>query len=280
MYGQTFVIYHTPLIESLFDSSSRLSYWMNQVERIQYQAALAVTGTWKGTNTDKIYEELGWESLTKRRWFRRLVQLFKIQSGQTPDYLKIPIPSPHKHGISLRRVNVLPGIKCRTTSYSNSFYPHAVKIWNELDPKLRQTTSLSVFKSDILKLIRPQKKNIFNIHDPKGTKRLFQLRVCLSPLRHHKKHHHFKDTPTDTCFCGTSAETTAHFLCYCELYTEIRRNMFQVINPILALNDLHLTNDDMFVKFLLYGHEGLSFHVNYAVINATLKYIDQSCRFD
>ena len=64
------VIYHTPEIDSLFDSSSQLSYWMNQIERIQYEAALAATGTWKGTNTDKIYEELGWESLSKRRWFR------------------------------------------------------------------------------------------------------------------------------------------------------------------------------------------------------------------
>ena len=59
------VIYHIPEIDSLFDSSSRLSYWMNRIESLQYQAALAVTGAWQGTNTDKIYEELGWESLSK-----------------------------------------------------------------------------------------------------------------------------------------------------------------------------------------------------------------------
>ena len=76
-----------------------------------------------------------------------------------------------------------------------------------------------------------------------------------------------------------SAETTAH-LCYCKLYTEIRLSMLLIINPILAWNDLHLPNDDMLVKFLLYGHESLSFHVNKAVINATLKYIHQSSRFD
>ena len=33
------------------------------LESVQYSAALAVTGAWRGTNTDKIFEELRWESL-------------------------------------------------------------------------------------------------------------------------------------------------------------------------------------------------------------------------
>ena len=40
---------------------------MNTLERIQYHAALAVTGSWKGTSLNRIYDELGWESLTDRR---------------------------------------------------------------------------------------------------------------------------------------------------------------------------------------------------------------------
>ena len=67
------VIYHTPKIDSLFDTSFRLSHWMNQIEMVQYQAALAVAGTCNSTKTDKIYEELGWENLSDRIWFRRLV---------------------------------------------------------------------------------------------------------------------------------------------------------------------------------------------------------------
>ena len=89
------VIYHLLEIESLFCSTSKLPYWMNQIERVQYKAALAVTGAWQGTDTDKIYEELGWESLSRRRWIRRLVQFFKIQNdSSTPEYLKNPIPPP------------------------------------------------------------------------------------------------------------------------------------------------------------------------------------------
>ena len=53
------IIYHIPVISNNFDSSLTLNYQMNALERTQYQAALAVSGTWKGTNKDKIYEELG-----------------------------------------------------------------------------------------------------------------------------------------------------------------------------------------------------------------------------
>ena len=31
--------------------------------RIQYSAALVVSGAWRGANIDRLYEELGWESL-------------------------------------------------------------------------------------------------------------------------------------------------------------------------------------------------------------------------
>ena len=70
------VLYHTLKICNMFDSSFWLSNWMDLIERVQYQTALAVTGTRKGTSTNKIYEELGWESHSDRRWFHRLVQFF------------------------------------------------------------------------------------------------------------------------------------------------------------------------------------------------------------
>ena len=56
---------------------------MEDVERIQYQAALAVTGSWKGSSRTKLYEELGWESLSDRRLSRRVLQLHKIVNNCT-----------------------------------------------------------------------------------------------------------------------------------------------------------------------------------------------------
>ena len=40
---------------------------MKALESTQYQAALAVSGTWKGTNISEIYDELGWETVDERR---------------------------------------------------------------------------------------------------------------------------------------------------------------------------------------------------------------------
>ena len=94
---------------------------MNALERTQYQAALAISGTWKGTNRDKIYEELGWETLDQRRFFRRLTQFYKIMNNLTPEYLKIPIPPLRGNLFGYRLNNVIRPLACRTERYRNSF---------------------------------------------------------------------------------------------------------------------------------------------------------------
>ena len=58
-YGD--IIYHKHDPEFTHDMTKRL-------EIIQYSAALAVSGAWRGTNIDRLYEELGWESLYYRRY--------------------------------------------------------------------------------------------------------------------------------------------------------------------------------------------------------------------
>ena len=65
---------------------------MEKVERTQYQAALAVTGAWQGTNRVKLYEELGWENMDNRRTIRRILQVHKIVDGKSPLYLREKLP--------------------------------------------------------------------------------------------------------------------------------------------------------------------------------------------
>ena len=77
------------------------------LESVQYSAALAVTGAWRGTNTDKIYEELGWESLYHRRYYRRMTLFYKIVNECTPEYLRAPINLARVKPYSFRNSNVL-----------------------------------------------------------------------------------------------------------------------------------------------------------------------------
>ena len=81
------IIYHIPQKVHPHGGIT-LNSQMERVEQIQYQAALAVTGAWQGTDRVKLYEELGWETLNDRRTSRRVLQVHKIVDGKTPLYLK------------------------------------------------------------------------------------------------------------------------------------------------------------------------------------------------
>ena len=64
----------------------------NKIESVQYNAALVITGAIKGTSKEKLYQELGFESLKDRRWLRRLCYLYKIVNTKQPFYLYDLIP--------------------------------------------------------------------------------------------------------------------------------------------------------------------------------------------
>ena len=59
---------------------------MNLIEQTRYKAALIVSGRWQSTCRGKLYDELGWESLTERRWARRQIMSYKISNGMAPIY--------------------------------------------------------------------------------------------------------------------------------------------------------------------------------------------------
>ena len=89
------IIYHQPAKVNQPPLGVTLTAPMEEIERLQYQAALAVTGAWKGSSRAKLYEELGWESLSERRRSRRILQIHKIEHNTTPSYLKGKLP-PHR----------------------------------------------------------------------------------------------------------------------------------------------------------------------------------------
>ena len=258
----------------------KLNFRMRALESIQYQAALAITGAWKGTNANKLYMELGWESLHHHRCFRRITQFYKIMKGLTPAYLVDPIPVPRRHLFGRHATNDLYKFHCRNKRYLDSFYPDSVIRWNELGPEMRNIESLGKFKSAILKTIRPEKRSIFKIHHPDGVKFIYQLRLGLSSLRYHKKRHGFIDTPNDRCLCGTGIETTDHFLIECPLFNEQRETLVSTIDPITSkviVWDSAISS--VRSKLLLYGDGGLDDTENSIVLKATINYILSTERF-
>ena len=193
---------------------------MTKVERIQYQAALAITGAWQGSSRTKLYDELGWETLSDRRKCRRAIQVHKIINNSTLSYLKDKLPPNCREIFSGNIRSTFHDFFCKSNRYRNSFFPDVIASWNIFMEifKYKEVPSLGILKNDISSLIRPESKNIFKIFDPVGLRFLFQLRVSLSPLRGRKWCHSFIDSPSDICHCNQGVEDTNHFLFTCPSY--------------------------------------------------------------
>ena len=120
------VIYH--------DQSMPLS---RKLESTQYKAALAVSGARKGTNKDRLLEELGWETLSNRRWYRRLCLFYKIVNNQAPHYLRDYIPEENniQYILSLLRENISRTLRFSTTFIPFCSYPFIPCCKNSIDDK-------------------------------------------------------------------------------------------------------------------------------------------------
>ena len=103
---------------------------MEKVERIQYQSALAISDAWQGSNRAKLYEEMGWESLSDRRMGRRILKIHKIVNNKTPSYLNNKLPPNSRALFSGNTRNTFRQIICKSNRYMNSFFPDAVASWN------------------------------------------------------------------------------------------------------------------------------------------------------
>ena len=62
-------------------------HFIKKIEKINYNVFLAITRAIRGTSKEKLYQELGLESLVNRRWFRKLCFFLKIFKNNSPRYL-------------------------------------------------------------------------------------------------------------------------------------------------------------------------------------------------
>ena len=89
-----FIRPHLDYGDIIYDRAYNTSFHQN-IESIQYNTALAITGAVRGTSREKLYQELGFESLQQKHLHRKLYCLFKIINNQSTSYLFHLIPSPN-----------------------------------------------------------------------------------------------------------------------------------------------------------------------------------------
>ena len=96
-----------------------------------------------------MYQELGLESLQLRRWYRKLCLFYKVFKNKHPKYLFHLIPIRITPYATRTKGNV-PLLKTKHNFFENSFFPTAIIEWNNLDPNLKNSKNISVFKEKYL----------------------------------------------------------------------------------------------------------------------------------
>ena len=273
---KSFIRLHLDFGDFIYDRPNNDSF-CDRIESIQYNAALAITGCIKGTSKDRLYSEVGLESLKRRRWYRRLTTFYKIFKTNSPLYLSSIIPKPHIR-MQTRSYTNIPLFNCRTDQFKNSFFPNVVKEWNALNTTTKNSESLSVFKKTFIKFIRPASNPIYNLHDPVGLKFLTRLRMSFSHLREHKFKHNFQDTLNPLCYCSLSIESTEHFFLSCVNFNQQRQILLNSLNQ-LDINNMDYQNKDL-SNLLLFGSPDFDDFKNYHILISSITYIKSSQRFD
>ena len=129
-----FIRPHLDYGDIIYDQAYNLSFHQ-KLESIQCNAALALTGAIRGSSREKLYEELGLESLQLRRWYRKLCCFYKIYNKQAPGYLTELIPT-RKEAYQTRHLANIPSLNFKHNFFKNTFFPSTILEWKKLDPSL------------------------------------------------------------------------------------------------------------------------------------------------
>ena len=175
---KNFVRPHLDYGDVIYDNSSNETF-CQMIESVQYNAAFAITGAIPGSSLEKLYQELGFESLRDRKWYRKLCFYYKIRHNDCPLYLTECIPIFEPSAYSLRSNHPLNVPFIRTECFKSTFSPSSTLSWNQLDPNIQNSSSIEIFKRALLKFIRPKPASIYKIHHPRGLKLLTRLRLGL-----------------------------------------------------------------------------------------------------
>ena len=258
-----------PLLEYgdiLFNNCTE--YQAQKIEAVQKRAARIITGAIKGTSTNIMYNELGWTSMKHRRDVHSLCLFHKIINGKAPQYLIDELPK--KVGIrtdrNLRNRDDYSQLAARTNTYSKSFFPSTVKLWNALDSRTRSIHNFTHFKNSINP--KPSINSLFTL-GPRYINIIWsRIRMKCSALKGHLYNMHIINSPK--CACGYKTEDEFHFFFQCSLYSRQRN---------VLINSLNQLNVPIELNTLLNGVNEKSHMENVIILNNVFNYVGETNRF-
>ena len=152
----------------------------------------------------------------------------------------------------------------RTQLFANSFIPSSTELWNQLPLQIRRGTTLSSFKTSLL-------RNIVPTHFDHGNRKLSiiqaRMRNRCSILNQDLYLNRLRDTRV--CDCGSEREEAEQYFFKCHKYLNERRKLFRSTHRYQPLN----------LDTVLRGRDALSFRDNVVIFSSVHEYIRDTNRF-
>ena len=122
----------------------------DQIEMVQRRAARFVTGNYHRTSSvNAMLEKLKWETLEHRRKIAKVLMIYKIKRELVACTSNILVPATTTTLRGHDQKYLVP--YTRTQVYMESFYPDAIRIWNNLPPEAVACKTYEAFKTAIAK---------------------------------------------------------------------------------------------------------------------------------
>ena len=259
----------------IWDAPDAHRHGLDILEKVQTEAARLVTGATARCSTENLYSESGWEKLALRRRLHRATMMFKIMTGLAPQTLADKIPSrvEARTRYQLRNRADLQTPVARLITYSQSFYPTAVRLWNNFTAAIKESPSVASFKHNFLKSYpRPPVNPMFYRGERRTSVIHSRMRIGCSKLNFDLcRGLHVIDSPACTCPSGED-ETVEHYLLKCQKYRAERQIM------LASLAQLEHQNPN--VELLLHGDNAKPAVHNAGIVTIVHSFITSTGRFN
>ena len=255
------------------------------LESIQFEAARICTGALRHTPRILLINELGWQPLSTRRKYYKLVLFYKMIHKLTPKYLSDLVP--HEVGrtsnINLRNRLNIKQVKFTTKRYGDSFLPSTIRLWNNLPLDIRESESLEIFKSKLKTTLLSVDYTPSYFSYGKRFPNIChtQLRLGYSQLNSHL--HKFNIVHSPACACSFHNEDIYHFFLSCPIFVQHRNELLDIVCHTLAPGVhptliVHLAKD-ILIQYFLQGNSDLNEDINHVIFEAVQSYIMKTRRF-
>ena len=124
-----FIRPHLDYGDMIYDKAFNDSF-RTKLESLQYNATLVIIGAIIRFSTEKIYKELGLESLKSRLWYRKMSFLYKVLKSESLSYLFNTIPNSNRQH-QTRNLGNIPFLFVKHDYFKNSFFPSAITEWDK-----------------------------------------------------------------------------------------------------------------------------------------------------